>query len=422
MCPWTRVNTNDQRTQGQYRHRSPRNQLSASDILIPIVVYYFPNCAMRGNQLLKAIDRYAGIPLLLCTPRGRRSPFDPSAPDVHRILVVKFAAIGDAVLLVPSLRALRLRYPGAEITFLGTGLTVPFLRSYSDYADQFITLDPGDLRQVGTTIRRLRSVPIDLAIDFEQWMRLSALIVRASGARHRFGFDTPGQFRGRAFTRTVTHSAAHHEAENFLSLAALAGAGGDGPRLEVRVDEAALVRAQNFLLGSGWRRDVPLVIVHPGCGVHGGPREWNPAHYARLLEQLSQGKKIFVAVTGTPQERPVMERVRQQTPFPIALYDISGLENFIALLSAASLVLSSNNGAMHLAAGLGVPQVALHGPTNAARWGPLNVRAAAVTTRCPGCPCLDLGFEYHRTDGTCMEQIPFDEVLAAAQRLLGMAS
>ena len=94
------------------------------------------------------------------------------------------------------------------------------------------------------------------------------------------------------------------------------------------------------------------------------------------------------------------------------------LGELIGCLSLASLVISGNSGTMHLAAALGQPQVALHGPAGAVKWGPLNRNARVVESTCPECPCLDMGWEYHRTDGFCMSRIPVDAVLEPALRIL----
>jgi ADP-heptose:LPS heptosyltransferase len=128
---------------------------------------------------------------------------------------------------------------------------------------------------------------------------------------------------------------------------------------------------------------------------------------------------MFVVITGTQSEMNAMNAVirdvaRRPVPFAIDAHD-----DFVALLSMASLVISANNGAMHLAAALQVPQIALHGPTNAHQWGPLNARAVVIRSHCPGCPCLDLGFEYHRRDGFCMEQVDGEEVYRSAKKILG---
>lgn len=377
---------------------------------------------MRGNRLFKFIDRCIGIPLLfiMCLLKGRRD--DLTAIRPKRILVVKFSSLGDAILLVPALKALRKEYPDAEIAFLGTSFTVPFLRSFPEYVGEFITLDLGNLLRRPASIlgvmKRLRSGEFELAIDFEQWLRLSALLVRFSGAPHRLGFRTTRQHRHFGFTHAVDRDKEQHESKNFLALAGLAARIHHEPSLEIKVDESGLVRAQGFLMRHGWAKGMPVMVVHPGCGSHGIPRAWAPKNYGELLSRFANDRSPFVVVTGREDERVAMDAVRRASQLPVVLYTISQLESYVALLSLSSLLISSNNGAMHIGAALGIPQVALHGPTNAVQWGPLNPHAVVIKSSCPSCPCLDLGFEYHRTDGYCMDQIEVEEVYAAVRGML----
>ncbi len=386
-----------------------------SSISRSFFVYFLPlEKKMRGNNLFKFIDRYAGIPLLFAASLFSRKRSDLADLRPKRILVVKFSALGDAILLVPALRSLRRKYPDAEITLVGTNFTIPFLCTFPEYIGEFISLDLGLILRrpmyLISIVKQLRSLEFDLALDFEQWLRLSALLVRFSGAPHRLGFRTARQHRHWGFTCAVNRSAARHEMWNFLSLTMPATRTADEASLEARINEGGLVTAQSFLMTHGWQKGTPLLIVHPGCGSHGFPREWPPKKYGELIDRMAKHRPAFFVVTGTEDELPAMEAVRRSTQAALSLYAISTLADFTALLSMAALFISSNNGAMHLAAALGIPQVALHGPTNSVQWGPLNSRAVTIASNCPSCPCLDLGFEYHRTDGYCMEQIDVEDV------------
>jgi heptosyltransferase-3 len=369
---------------------------------------------MRGNTLFKFLDSLLGIPFVrILSFFGRRTHGSPSAKEFHRILVVKFAGIGDAVLLIPAVRALRNRFPRAEITLLGTSLTVPHLQQFPEYVDRTIVLQISRLLNptyLMGTIRHLRSLKCDLAIDFEQWARIVPVLLRLAGIPHRVGFRTREQRRHAAFTQWADHRADVHEAENFLALAKLVGVREWSTSLEPRVDANALERVRHSLRESGWNGETRLLVLHPGCGAHGFPREWPPEFYSDLVNRLSKEQKLFAVITGTAQERSVMEATQERISFPSSTYFISDLVNWTALLSLSSLVVSGNNGAMHLAASLNVPQVALHGPTDPKRWGPLNPRAVIVQSSCPECPCLNLGFEYHRADGFCMRQISVEDV------------
>src|SRR6266849_1266202 len=100
---------------------------------------------MRGNKLFKFLDYVVGIPflLLLALLARRKGKRDLRELAPRRILMVKFVALGDAVLLVPAIRELRMRFPGAEIVFLGTTLTEGFLKQFPEYIDRFMTIEIG---------------------------------------------------------------------------------------------------------------------------------------------------------------------------------------------------------------------------------------------------------------------------------------
>lgn len=378
---------------------------------------------MRGNKIFRWIDRYIGIPLLSIFSLGKVLHGAQSPPKPERILVIKFSALGDSILIVPAIRSLRNKFPGAEIIFLGTNLTLPFLRQFPEYISEFVALDIGSLLKHPMSaiafVRRLRRMKCDAVVDLEQWLRLSALIALISGAPQRFGFRTNNAHRHFGYTRSTVRNSSKHEIENFLAVAELLTGTSSENHLEIKVDEGSLMRGQSFLLNHGWQKGTSVVIIHPGCGAHGYPREWPPRKYGELLSRLAGTGEYMFIISGTSDERDAMVAVTQSTGVNACTYEISSLEDIIALLSLSRFLVSSNNGAMHLAAALRLPQIALHGPTNAVQWGPKNPNATVITSDCPWCPCLDLGFEYHRTDGFCMDQISVDEVVNAAIKLKG---
>ena len=380
---------------------------------------------MRGNRLFKTLDFVLGITLnVVLGAFVRRHPDGGhrSGEPVRRILAVKLAAVGDGVLLIPSVRALRRRFPLAEIVFLGTNLTVPLLNLFPEYVNRCITLDLANILRRPfywiRIIRELRSLRCDCAYDFEQWSRITPLILAVAGIRARAGFRTAGQYRHYLFTRSVEHRSSSHEVDNFLALAEAGDGGNDSRLLEIRVRDESVKKVRGMLHEYSWNEDIPLIVLHPGCGRHGFPREWPPENYHRLATFLSQHRRLFFAVSGTREESHVMEEVVRSGSNLYGSCSFDQQSDFIALFSLSSLVVSGNTGAMHLAAALQVPQIALHGPTDVRRWGPLNPNAVVIQSSCPDCPCLNLGFEYHRSDGYCMRQIPVDEVYHVSLQLL----
>ncbi len=379
---------------------------------------------MRGNRLFKFIDYYIGIPLVFLLSlilRGKRNA-DLKSLQPEKILVVKLAGLGDAVLLVPSLRALRKKYPHAEIVFLGTSLTENIVKQFPEYVNNIISLDVVRLAKQPSyllhVIRELRAMRFDVVLDFEQWTRLTPLLVAFANIPVRVGFKTVKQYHHYLFTHTIERNTRHHEVDTLLSLVEQFTGKKESNELELKVNEEAIGKARSWLLEKGWMPGDALVVLHPGCGSHGFPREWSATNYRLLIEELCKERKLFFALSGLKSEETMMDAIGLVRDVQIEKYFINATDEFLGLLSLANLVVSGNTGAMHLAAALKIPQIALHGPTNAKIWGPINPNAIVINSTCPGCPCLDLGFEYHRIDGYCMEQILVGEVVREGLKII----
>jgi heptosyltransferase III len=371
---------------------------------------------MRGNKLFKLLDTYLGTFLCLALALfiKRRHKLDIKSVHFKNILVVKLAALGDAVLMIPALRSIRERFPDAKITVLSTKLTEQFLKMFPEYVDDFILLDVESILRHPTyflkTIVSLKDKRFEVTIDFEQWSHITPIFVALANIPTRLGFKTKKQYRHFLFTHNIQRRIDIHEIQNFIGLTELVGTEHASTELEIKIDDEAVKRVRLQLTNGGWNQKSPIIVLHPGCGSHGFPREWPPASYAELASLIHKDMPSFFIITGTKEELGVMNEFKRWYSYQALHYQIDDLEIFIALLSVTSLFISGNNGAMHLAAASKTHQIALHGPTNHKQWGPLNPKATVIQSACPKCPCLDLGFEYHRKDGYCMEQIGIGEV------------
>ncbi|MEK6570747.1 MAG: glycosyltransferase family 9 protein, partial [Bacteroidota bacterium] len=251
-----------------------------------------------------------------------------------------------------------------------------------------------------------------------QWSHFTPIILALTGVPLRLGFKTKAQFRHLLYTHFYERQLDVHESENFLGVLKLLRIHEGTLDLELPVNLGLMSDIKQELGTFGWKEGQSIVLVHPGCGVHGFPREWPLWSYRKLCERLVRRYNPFLIFTGTPEEQHLTKELAGSFRESGCAWNISNLERFIALISISRLSISGNNGAMHVFAALRVPQIALHGPTNKKKWGPLNPNAIVIESSCSGCPCLDLGFEYHRADGYCMAQISVDEVYDAATELL----
>ncbi|HVN49106.1 MAG TPA: glycosyltransferase family 9 protein [Bacteroidota bacterium] len=377
---------------------------------------------MRGNKLWKYLDIIAGtlIVLFLKIVLRRKSAAPPE--HLQKILVIKLAALGDTILLIPSLRALREKHPSSTIWMIGTSINEELISMFPQYVNRFISFKIGEtLRNpfyFFQFIRKLRKQQFDVVIDFEQWSFITAIISSLAGTCCTIGFKIPGKWRHILYHQALMRQPEKHEAESMACLLSPLGIESVSTQLELPVHDATVEIVKRILLQTGWTERQQLVVVHPGCGAHGFPREWPLESYRSLCSRLQREFHPFFVFTGSASEERLTTSLVQSFSQQSMVWNEPGLEKLIALLSLAHLVVSGNNGVMHLAAALHKPQIALHGPTNPRKWGPLNSRAMIIQSSCPECPCLDLGFEYHRIDGFCMEQISVEEVFQAAKNNL----
>ena len=373
---------------------------------------------MQSNRLQQYLDRYLGIPLnLLLRLLPNRAPI-PDTPK--KILFIQLSALGDTILAIPAIRAIRHAFPNAELTVLAAPTNLNYL-AHCPYIDQRIPFrTPGY-----QLLAQLRHEGFDWAIDLEHWPRLSALLAYVSGAPMRIGFQTKGQFRHFLFTESVPHIARRHEVRNFLDLAKQLGCLTLEFGLEVWCSEEAQGRVRQILTQEEISPDLPLFALHPEAGRRGEPRRrWPLERYVALADALVARYGAQIVLTGTPSEVAVSQEIAKRTKHrAVVLAGRTDVNQLAALFAEATLVVSGNCGPMHLAAAAGAHVIGLHGPTNFAQWGPWSYNAGVVGARLPCSPCLNLGFEYGcqaLPDGTsaCMHTIEVARVLRECERLL----
>jgi ADP-heptose:LPS heptosyltransferase len=219
-------------------------------------------------------------------------------------------------------------------------------------------------------IALLRRERYDLLIDSTQWARIGALISAFSGSGRTVGFKTKGEARSLAYDEVVLHSSLKHEWENFASLLQTE-AGAFKPKLkECRETERRLLPDSNF------------VVLHMfASGSYAKNKEWREEYWKMLAEYLAE--KGYIAIfTGSESDRERLEAFIDSLPKNDKFINSAGrlnLEELSVLLRRAEGVVSVNTGIMHLAALSGVFTIALHGPSDPARWGGIGDNVVNLT-------------------------------------------
>ena len=345
--------------------------------------------------------------------------FDPQ--DIRRILVREVNWIGDAVLTLPALEALDGRFPQAEIALLAR-CWVGGLFAGHPAVDRIIEYRTEDahrgLRGRWRLARELREGRFDLAVMFPNSLD-AALAPWLAGIPRRVGYPRDG--RRWLLTHPVPKQSAapgRHQVERYLAI--VRALGGDGtPILRLPVSDEARRKSDRLLREHGIAADDLLVALNPGS-VYGSAKRWPADRFAAVADGLVESRGARILLIGSEGERPVLDQVAARMRRPaVNLGGRTDLVTLVGVLERVRLLVSNDAGAMHVAAAVGTPVLAVFGPTDAVATGPLGRFARVVREPVPCSPCL---LRECPIDHRCMTRITADQVLQNALELLEASS
>ncbi|MEX2273719.1 MAG: lipopolysaccharide heptosyltransferase II [Vicinamibacterales bacterium] len=328
--------------------------------------------------------------------------------------------LGDAVMALPAMAALRRLFADDVVTIAGLPSVLTIFKEDHDAAPvELLPIDGGTGR---AAIRSLAAGRFDRIVLFTGSFG-SAWVARRAGVRERWGFG--GRGRGVLLTRAVRKPARAergHHADFYRALARGLGAT-DGidaaPRLAARPETHALGVAA--LRRAGVDSGRPLVAFAPGAA-YGHAKRWPAARVADVAARLVRTRGAAAVLVGGPGDRDAGRAIEswlrahapaeaRQVANLIAATDVRGL---IGTLAAAKLVVANDSGAAHIAAALGVPAITIFGPTDERATAPIGPGVAlSHDVFCRPCMLRDCPID-HR----CMKRISADTVFDRAEALL----
>lgn len=337
--------------------------------------------------------------------------------NYRNILVIKLRHIGDVLLATPVLRALRDAYPDANLTMLVNRGTETVLAHNPD-VNEVLCVEKGSWEAQVKFVSMLRRRAFDCVIDLTDGDRSAALSL-ATGASVRIGFNAEHRWRGLLYSAVAKpRSTDQHRVE--YDLCALRNLGLDPksgtPVLPVSPSEDEVV--ETWLQEAGFlsSRDSPLLLLlQPGARY--ALKVWPLERFVELADRLADRFSCRILLGGDQREREIAEQIARKTRCaPKVVAGKFSLLQYASLVKRCALFVGNDGGAMHIAAAMGTPVVALFGPTYPRRWGPRGSLAQVIYKG------LDCRACYHPTclrgDDSCMQQITVDEVFEAASRML----
>lgn len=326
--------------------------------------------------------------------------------------------IGDAVMATPALGALRRGFPRAEITAVAVPLVHELLAHHA-HLDRSIRYDSGSrhagLRGSLEMVRLLRAEGFNLAVLFPNGFD-AALMAWLAGVPRRVGYARDA--RGLLLTSAVPLPGEPlHQAASYLRIVQAAlptPLGCDPAGLEPTLMlEAADHEAAASLLDSALPRS--LVGICPGA-VYGPAKRWLPRRFAEVADRLADRHGVAVAIFGGAEERGIADQVASAMRHPsLVLAGRATLRQSMAILSRCRLLVCNDSGLMHVAAALGVPVVAVFGPTDPRATAPLGGMQRLLRVDVSCAPCR---FRKCPIDHRCMARVTEDAVCDAAAELL----
>lgn len=332
----------------------------------------------------------------------RRSPGSVPAfsPDrVRRILVAHHYEIGDVLCVTPSLRALRRAFPDARLAVLVAENCRAVVERNPDVNEVFAyrrakyqsgRLDRLASRDLLRVIRDLRRQRFDLAVSMRRpYSNTNAWLVYVSGAPWRLGYLAPASHPFGFFLNLGRRpeDRALHEVDGGLELLASIGVPAAGRELTLVPDPEVRVRIRERLGEAGFG-GAPLAFVH--ISSRREANRWPLPAFVQAADALHERFGFSVVLSWAPGDannslfpgddgkaEEVAARMRTR---PILLRT-PRLAELIAAVSLSDFVLSPDGGCVHIAAALGIPQVALFGKADPRQWGPVNPRGIVLHGR-----------------------------------------
>jgi len=353
----------------------------------------------RPNFVLRKYKRGVYLPPEMTTDQLK--PF--------RILIRSSNWLGDAVMSVPAVRAIKRGRPDAHVTVVTSPELAPVWKLVAE-VDEVITADTGSVLSVVRTVRR--QPPFDAAILFPNSLRTAieswlARIPRKVGYRgHHRSWLLNQIVRERGKPRPP-----EHQAKRYLRIAHELGA--DVHDLTIR-NPVNIPQDGNGPVPA--KRDPVMLGLCPGAE-YGPAKRWLPERFAEAAAAVARQQSVRWVLFGKDGDREIGETIASNLgEFCVNRIGKTTVEQLIKELRICRLVLTNDTGTMHLAALLGVPTIAIFGSTEPRLTGPLGPNHIILRHHVECSPCF---LRKCPIDFRCMKAVSVDEVVDSVLSVLG---
>jgi len=337
--------------------------------------------------------------------------------ETPRIVLVRLSAVGDVIHAMPTVCALRERFPKAFLAWVASPPAASLLEGH-EALDELIVVGRRWLkspREIWGLRRRLHALRFDVAID-GQGLTKSAIATRLSGAPRRIGYgDHWGREISQWFYTDRIPTKHSHTVDRTLDLLEPLGIVQPEVRFQVPVAQPHRDAAAAMLRDAGI--DGPYAIINSGAGWPS--KIWPPQRFAAVAQHLGRQWRLpAIVVWAGQQERALAEEIVAASEGNARLAPATTLPQLAALAKQARLFVGSDTGPLHLAVAVGTPCVGLYGPWPIEENGPYGPQHIAIQKMAIHGPPGERSAERRHASREFMESIDVPSVCAACDEIL----
>lgn len=343
---------------------------------------------------------------------------------MHKVLILKFSALGDVVHTLPVAATLRRSLPDSHISWMVEERFQDIVQDNPDI-DEVIPLrtkvwrknwNAKSLREILDTVKTLRQQKFDLVFDLHGLLK-SGIIARLSGAQTRVGFHRKNckeKFSTLFTNRKAPYMAGglHVVDRNLTLLQTALNKVEEKKVFPLQIPDEADKKIAEFFDKNPEMTARPVIAINPGAGFES--KQWELNRFAELADRISNELECSIVLTWGPGEEFKVQQISTHMQQQSWIAPPTSILESIALYKRMALLVSCDSGPLHLGAAVGIPTVSIFGPTDPVRNGAYGINHATVYKM------LSCSFCWKKTCplGTkeCMNQVTVDEVFQTVKK------
>ena len=326
--------------------------------------------------------------------------------------------IGDAIMTLPAIRAVRNTFPAARISVLAKPWVVEIFNICKDIDEVIVFKSPGPHSGIAGKLRlarELKARKFDTSILLQNAIE-AAIITRLAGIPVRAGYNSDA--RGLLLTHSVQRTEGIrkvHQIQYYLEMVKSLGCLSAGAQVHLHPGNEYQTLSEKIFAERDIGMQSLVIGLAPGAA-YGPAKRWLPERFAAVGDRLVEDLSAQVVLFGSREDRKTTDIVEQHARHQMVnLAGKTNLKEAIAVISRCSLFISNDSGLMHVAGALNIPTVAIFGSTNPLTTSPVGERSIVIYKGASCSPCLK---ETCPTDFRCMDMISFEEVYKIARGLV----